>query len=58
MSAEIPEVFRALLEHPFTLPNFEDDGKWLLNQTVCFVEVNMQQHSELRVFLVSELPAS
>ncbi|XP_036937599.1 TEF transcription factor, PAR bZIP family member a isoform X2 [Acanthopagrus latus] len=25
MSAEIPEVFRALLEHPFTLPNFEDD---------------------------------
>ncbi|XP_030256185.1 TEF transcription factor, PAR bZIP family member a isoform X2 [Sparus aurata] len=25
MSAEIPEVFRALLEHPFTLPNFEDN---------------------------------
>ncbi|XP_029312964.1 TEF transcription factor, PAR bZIP family member a isoform X2 [Cottoperca gobio] len=24
MSSEIPEVFRAFLEHPFTLPNFED----------------------------------
>lgn len=34
MSAEIPEIFRALLEHPFTLPNFEDNGKWLSSQTV------------------------
>ncbi|XP_063749884.1 TEF transcription factor, PAR bZIP family member a isoform X2 [Eleginops maclovinus] len=24
MSTEIPEIFRALLEHPFTLPSFED----------------------------------
>lgn len=29
MSTEIPEIFRALLEHPFTLPNFEDHGKLL-----------------------------
>ncbi|XP_004080162.1 thyrotroph embryonic factor isoform X2 [Oryzias latipes] len=26
MTTEIPEIFRALLEHPFTLPNFEDNG--------------------------------
>ncbi|XP_041829879.1 TEF transcription factor, PAR bZIP family member a isoform X2 [Melanotaenia boesemani] len=25
MTTEIPEIFRALLEHPFTLPNFEDN---------------------------------
>ncbi|KAM3591429.1 uncharacterized protein V6R79_002013 [Siganus canaliculatus] len=25
MSTEIPEIFRALLEHPFTLPNFDDN---------------------------------
>ncbi|XP_028331353.1 TEF transcription factor, PAR bZIP family member a isoform X2 [Gouania willdenowi] len=25
MSAEIPEIFRALLEHPFTLPNFNEN---------------------------------
>ncbi|XP_015240258.1 TEF transcription factor, PAR bZIP family member a isoform X2 [Cyprinodon tularosa] len=24
MTTEIPEIFRALLEHPFTLPNFDD----------------------------------
>ncbi|KAM9425968.1 TEF transcription factor, PAR bZIP family member a isoform 2-T2 [Pholidichthys leucotaenia] len=24
MATEIPEIFRALLEHPFTLPNFDD----------------------------------
>lgn len=29
MSTEIPEIFKALLEHPFTLPNFDDNGKWL-----------------------------
>lgn len=28
MSAEIPEIFRALLEHPFTLPSFDENGKW------------------------------
>lgn len=27
MSAEVPEIFRAVLDHPFTLPNFEYDGK-------------------------------
>lgn len=30
MTSEIPEIFRALLEHPFTLPNFDENGKWLL----------------------------
>ncbi|XP_032429591.1 TEF transcription factor, PAR bZIP family member a isoform X2 [Xiphophorus hellerii] len=25
MTTEIPEIFRALLEHPFTLPNFDDN---------------------------------
>ncbi|XP_068161863.1 TEF transcription factor, PAR bZIP family member a isoform X2 [Antennarius striatus] len=25
MSTEIPEIFKALLEHPFTLPNFDDN---------------------------------
>ncbi|XP_071318855.1 TEF transcription factor, PAR bZIP family member a isoform X2 [Trachinotus anak] len=25
MTTEIPEIFKALLEHPFTLPNFDDD---------------------------------
>ncbi|XP_070707939.1 TEF transcription factor, PAR bZIP family member a isoform X2 [Pempheris klunzingeri] len=25
MTTEIPEIFRALLEHPFTLPNFEEN---------------------------------
>ncbi|XP_034563196.1 TEF transcription factor, PAR bZIP family member a isoform X2 [Notolabrus celidotus] len=38
MTTEIPEIFRALLEHPFTLPNFEDnDGdkeKLCLGDTV------------------------
>lgn len=34
MTAEIPEMFRALLEHPFTLPNFDENGKWLSDQTV------------------------
>lgn len=29
MTTEIPEVFRCLLEHPFTLPNFDYDGKRL-----------------------------
>lgn len=29
MTTEIPEIFRALLEHPFTLPNFEDNGEFL-----------------------------
>ncbi|CAG5910350.1 TEF transcription factor, PAR bZIP family member a isoform 2-T2 [Menidia menidia] len=25
MTSEIPEIFRSLLEHPFTLPNFDND---------------------------------
>lgn len=28
-TTEIPEIFRALLDHPFTLPNFDDNGKFL-----------------------------
>ncbi|XP_060950514.1 TEF transcription factor, PAR bZIP family member a [Limanda limanda] len=38
MTAEIPEVFRALLEHPFTLPAFDDydadKGKLFLGDNV------------------------
>lgn len=34
MTTEIPEIFRALLEHQFTLPNFDDNGKWVRNQRV------------------------
>lgn len=45
MSAEIPEVFRALLEHPFTLPNFEDNGKWLLNETVVRVLLKLTSNT-------------
>uniref|UniRef100_A0A3Q3VZH9 BZIP domain-containing protein n=1 Tax=Mola mola TaxID=94237 RepID=A0A3Q3VZH9_MOLML len=29
MTTEIPEIFRALLEYPFTLPSFDDNGKRL-----------------------------
>lgn len=32
MTTEIPEAFRCLLEHPFTLPNFDYDGKRLSKQ--------------------------
>lgn len=36
MTTEIPEIFRALLEHPFTLPNFDEYGKWLSSQSSVF----------------------
>jgi len=28
-TTEIPEMFRALFELPFTLPNYDDHGEWL-----------------------------
>jgi len=27
MTNEMPEIFKALLDHPFTIPGFVDDGK-------------------------------
>lgn len=27
MSSEIPEIFKALLEYPFSLPSIDDNGK-------------------------------
>lgn len=29
MSSDIPEIFKVLLEHPFSFPNGTDDGKCL-----------------------------
>lgn len=55
MSTEIPEIFRALLEHPFTLPSFDENGKWLIIgigmrcAPCCMVNANVSMNRVARV---------
>lgn len=39
MSSEIPEIFKALLEDPFTVPTFDYNGKKKQNNRSFFVNI-------------------
>lgn len=39
MSSEIPEIFKALLEDPFTVPTFDYNGKKKRNNRNFFVNI-------------------
>lgn len=57
MTTEIPEIFKALLEHPFTLPNFDDDGKQLAsNWEMCFAAILIQCTRDLVCFCAEATP--